>query len=66
MIESFERCASAGADMLAIESTGGKELHDDALIAADLPAAVLALGVLAPATWPSYGIASCRSPTTTA
>ena len=34
--------------MLAIESTGGKELHDDALIAADLPAAVLALGVLAP------------------
>jgi methanol--5-hydroxybenzimidazolylcobamide Co-methyltransferase len=48
MLESFERCTSAGADMLAIESTGGKELHDDALIAADLPAAVLALGVLAP------------------
>ncbi len=48
MVESFERCAAAGADLLAIESTGGKELHDDALIAADLPAAVLALGVLAP------------------
>ncbi len=48
MVESFERCAAAGADMLAIESTGGKELHDGALIAADLPAAVLALGVLAP------------------
>ncbi len=48
MIESFTVCAEAGADMLAIESTGGKELHDDALIAADLPAAVLALGVLAP------------------
>jgi methanol--5-hydroxybenzimidazolylcobamide Co-methyltransferase len=48
MIRSFELCAAAGADMLAIESTGGKELHDDALIAADLPAAVLALGVLAP------------------
>jgi methanol---5-hydroxybenzimidazolylcobamide Co-methyltransferase len=48
MVESFELCAAAGADMLAIESTGGKELHDDALIAADLPAAVLALGVLAP------------------
>lgn len=48
MIESFSACAGAGADMLAIESTGGKELHDDALIAADLPAAVLALGVLAP------------------
>jgi methanol---5-hydroxybenzimidazolylcobamide Co-methyltransferase len=48
MVESFEQCAAAGADLLAIESTGGKELHDDALIAADLPAAVLALGVLAP------------------
>ena len=48
MIESFAACAAAGADLLAIESTGGKELHDDALVAADLPAAVLALGVLAP------------------
>jgi methanol---5-hydroxybenzimidazolylcobamide Co-methyltransferase len=48
MMASFEACAGAGADLLAIESTGGKELHDDALIAADLPAAVLALGVLAP------------------
>ena len=48
MIDSFDACAAAGADLLAIESTGGKELHDDALIAADLPAAVLALGVLAP------------------
>ncbi len=48
MVESFERCAAAGADMLAIESTGGKELHDEAIIAGDLPAAVLALGVLAP------------------
>ena len=48
MLESFDRCAAAGADMLAIESTGGKELHDDALIAADLPTAVFALGVLAP------------------
>jgi methanol---5-hydroxybenzimidazolylcobamide Co-methyltransferase len=48
MIESFERCADAGADLLAIESTGGKELHDDALVSADLPAATFALGVLAP------------------
>lgn len=48
MIESFERCAEAGADLLAIESTGGKELHDDAIVAADLPAAAFALGVLAP------------------
>lgn len=48
MLRSFELCAEAGADMLAIESTGGKEVHDDALVAGDLPMAVLALGVLAP------------------
>jgi methanol---5-hydroxybenzimidazolylcobamide Co-methyltransferase len=46
MMRSFELCAEAGADMLAIESTGGKELHDGAIVAADLPAATLALGVL--------------------
>ena len=48
MLRSFELCAAAGADMLAIESTGGKEVHDDALVAGDLSLAVLALGVLAP------------------
>ena len=48
MIRSFELCAAAGADLLAIESTGGKELHDDALLAGDLRAAAFALGVLAP------------------
>ena len=48
MLRSFELCAEAGADMLAIESTGGKEVHDDALIAGDVPLALLALGVLAP------------------
>jgi methanol---5-hydroxybenzimidazolylcobamide Co-methyltransferase len=46
MLRSFELCAEAGADLLAIESTGGKELHDDAIVAADLPAATFALGVL--------------------
>ena len=48
MLRSFELCAQAGADLLAIESTGGKEINDDALVAGDLPLAVLALGVLAP------------------
>ena len=48
MVRSFELCADAGADLLAIESTGGKEVHDDALLAGDLPAAAFALGVLAP------------------
>ena len=46
MMRSFEECAQAGADMLAIESTGGKEIHDDALLNGDLPGALFALGVL--------------------
>ena len=48
MFESFEQCARTGADMLSIESTGGKEVHDDALMAGDLTAIICALGVLAP------------------
>ncbi|MCS7060659.1 MAG: methyltransferase MtaB domain-containing protein [Anaerolineae bacterium] len=47
MIRSFELNAQAGADMFSIESTGGKEVHDEALVNADLPATVFALGVLA-------------------
>lgn len=46
MLESFELCAQAGADLLAIESTGGKEVHDEALINGDLTGIVFALGVL--------------------
>ncbi len=45
---SFELCAEAGADILSIESVGGKEVHDRALMYGDFPAVVLALGVLAP------------------
>lgn len=47
MFRSFELCAAAGADILSIESTGGKEVHDEALINADLQGIVFALGVLA-------------------
>jgi methanol---5-hydroxybenzimidazolylcobamide Co-methyltransferase len=47
MFKSFELCAAAGADMLSIESTGGKEVHDDAILQGDLPMSVFALGVLA-------------------
>lgn len=47
MYRSFELCAKAGADMLAIESTGGKEIHDDAILNGDLPMSAFALGVLA-------------------
>jgi methanol--5-hydroxybenzimidazolylcobamide Co-methyltransferase len=48
MLRSFEGSARAGADLLAVESTGGKEVHDDAMLNADLPGIVFALGVLAP------------------
>jgi len=46
MFKSFDLCAEAGADFLAIESTGGKELHDDAILNGDLRLSVFALGVL--------------------
>lgn len=48
MLQAFDRCAAAGADMLAIESTGGKELSDQALLEANLDGLAYALGVLAP------------------
>jgi methanol--5-hydroxybenzimidazolylcobamide Co-methyltransferase len=53
MLESLQQCAARGADVLSIESTGGKELHDVALTRGDLAGIVFALGVLAPAdmTW---------------
>jgi methanol--5-hydroxybenzimidazolylcobamide Co-methyltransferase len=46
MFRCFELCAQAGADFLAIESTGGKELHDDAILKGDLRLSVFALGIL--------------------
>jgi len=48
MHASLEACAAAGADILSIESTGGKEVHDAALMRADMEGVVFALGVLAP------------------
>jgi methanol--5-hydroxybenzimidazolylcobamide Co-methyltransferase len=45
---SFELCISEGADIVSIESVGGKEVHDPALMYGDLQAIVFALGVLAP------------------
>jgi hypothetical protein len=46
MIRSFELNAEAGADLFSIESTGGKEVHDDGILNADLPSVAFALGVL--------------------
>jgi len=46
--ESLRLCAGAGADILSIESVGGKEVHDRALMDADPRGIVAALGILAP------------------
>lgn len=48
MVRLFKRAAGAGADLLAIESTGGKEISDEALVNGDLRALAFALGVLGP------------------
>jgi methanol--5-hydroxybenzimidazolylcobamide Co-methyltransferase len=45
---TFQLCAGSGADILSIESVGGKEVHDQALMFGDFPGIVFALGVLAP------------------
>jgi len=61
---SFELCAQAGADILSIESVGGKEVHDQALVYGDVRGIVFALGVLAPrdVAWLWDQIAAvCRS-----
>ena len=44
--EAFVCAAQAGADILSIESVGGKEVHDEALTMADLPGIVWSLGSL--------------------
>lgn len=47
MLETFEKTAVDGADFLSVESVGGKEIHDDALLNCDLKRIIFALGVLA-------------------
>jgi methanol--5-hydroxybenzimidazolylcobamide Co-methyltransferase len=46
MLELFDSSARAGAELLSIESVGGKELHDDALMACDLGQVIFSLCVL--------------------
>ncbi|MGD0499806.1 MAG: methyltransferase MtaB domain-containing protein [Bryobacteraceae bacterium] len=45
---SFELCIEAGADIVSIESVGGKEVHDPGLMCGDVRSIAFALGVLAP------------------
>lgn len=46
MMELFEEGMLAGGDLLSIESTGGKEVSDDALMMCDIKGLMFALAVL--------------------
>lgn len=46
MLELFDLGSLAGGDLLSIESTGGKEISDDALMHCDIKAVMFALTVL--------------------
>jgi methanol--5-hydroxybenzimidazolylcobamide Co-methyltransferase len=46
MLELFDSSAGAGAELLCIESVGGKELHDDALLNGDIAASIFSLCIL--------------------
>ncbi len=48
MLYLFRQTAQDGADFLAIESTGGKEVNDEAIMNADIRTSIFALGCLAP------------------
>jgi methanol---5-hydroxybenzimidazolylcobamide Co-methyltransferase len=64
MVEFFHKAGETGADFISIESTGGKEVNDEALMNADLRAAVFALGILGARDmvflWDEI-VASCRN-----
>ena len=47
MLDTFERVTRLGADMISIESIGGKETHDEALIKCDIEQVIFSLAVLA-------------------
>src|SRR5690606_8587436 len=46
MLRTFDGCAAAGAELLSIESVGGKEINDEALTMGDLPGVIFSLCVL--------------------
>lgn len=45
-LQTLRLSAESGADLLAIESTGGKEVHDSALVMGDLPQVIFSLCVM--------------------
>jgi len=46
MLATFAGCAAAGAELLSIESVGGKEVHDEALMMGDLRGVLFGLCIL--------------------
>jgi len=46
MLKLFDSTAAAGAELLSIESVGGKELHDDALQMGDIAGIIFSLAVV--------------------
>lgn len=46
IMQTFEGCAKEGADLLSIESIGGKDLHDDAIMFCEIDKSIFSLGVL--------------------
>ncbi len=46
LMESFEEVASNGADLLSIETMGGKEIFDYAILRNDIPGMLYAIGCL--------------------
>lgn len=46
LFETFHKCARAGGDLLSIESIGGKEVTDQAIMAADLRGIIFGTGIL--------------------
>jgi methanol--5-hydroxybenzimidazolylcobamide Co-methyltransferase len=47
ILESFRGCIKAGGDLLSIESIGGKEVTDKAIIEADIAGMIFGVGILA-------------------
>jgi methanol--5-hydroxybenzimidazolylcobamide Co-methyltransferase len=46
MLATFDGCAAAGAELLSIESVGGKEVHDEALMMGDIRGVIFALCIM--------------------
>ena len=46
VLAAFEASAAAGAELFSIESVGGKETHDEAVMYCDIAKSIFALGVL--------------------